>query len=466
MNTKLAAEKRLPESKVIMFAMGTFTAAIFFSLVNSYSNYYATDIAHVDPGIYGTANFIVRLLLVVAVPLMGVLVQNGRSRLGKYRMWIFYCMPIVSVCAVLCFTKVSGTPIFLALFYSLANAIASGLIGMCGNSQLSLMTVMASNDDDYRRLSTRRSQFQDISKIIFSASFLPLAILISGGGDKPNAKGFFWVALIIAILCFIGYMLTAYAGKDYDIYEYGDKVEKRRKRKSLYSLNAKEMFDSVVKNKPLIIMLFVETLKFTAFMIFISTMAYYFQYILQDFSKITPIMTIASISSLLSSLVAPLILKQLGRKNAMSLAMFCYALGALMPRVLPPNVNIFGLGFVLIYFGMSLATCSAPIMFAESADYFEHKAGLKAQGFIMSLFVFPVQIGIALSGGIVNWLLDAMGYEAGAALTAAQAVSMQNLILLLPGIMFVAALVLTLLYPLTGDRVEKIRAELAARQTA
>ena len=49
MNTKLAAEKRLPESKVIMFAMGTFTAAIFFSLVNSYSNYYATDIAHVDP---------------------------------------------------------------------------------------------------------------------------------------------------------------------------------------------------------------------------------------------------------------------------------------------------------------------------------------------------------------------------------------------------------------------------------
>ena len=44
--------------------------------------------------------------------------------------------------------------------------------------------------------------------------------------------------------------------------------------------------------------------------------------------------------------------------------------------------------------------------------------------------------------------------------------SMQNLILLLPGIMFVAALVLTLLYPLTGDRVEKIRAELAARQTA
>ncbi len=461
MSTKLAAEKKLPESKVIMFAMGTFTAAIFFSLVNSYSNFYATDMAHVDPGIYGTANFIVRLLLVVAVPIMGILVQNGRSRMGKYRMWIFICMPIVSICAVLCFTKVSGSAIFLALFYSIANAIASGLIGMCSNSQLSLMTVMAQNDHDYGRLSTRRSQFQDISKILFSATFLPLVFLIGGGND---VKGYFWVAVIIAILCFFGYMLTAHAGKDYDIYE--DMSVKKEKRKSLYALSGKEMYDSVVQNKPLIIMLIVETLKFTAFMIFISTMAYYFQYILQDFSKMTPIMTIASISSLASSLAAPLVLRQVGRKNAMGLATLCYALGALLPRMLPPNVNIFGLGFVLIYFGMSLATCSAPIMFAESADYFEHKSGLKAQGFIMSLFVFPVQIGIALSGGIVNWLLAAMGYEAGAALTAAQVVSMQNLILLLPGIMFVAAFILTLFYPLSGKRVEQIRTELAARQTA
>ena len=150
----------------------------------------------------------------------------------------------------------------------------------------------------------------------------------------------------------------------------------------------------------------------------------------------------------------------------MGLATLCYALGVLLPRTLTPNVNIFGLGFVLVYFGMSLATCSAPIMFAESADYFEHKTGLKAHGFIMSLFVFPVQIGIALSGGIVNWLLAAMGYTAGVALTAGQAVSMQNLILLLPGLMFVAAFILTLFYPLSDTHVEQIREDLDAKQTA
>ncbi|MBN1318912.1 MAG: MFS transporter [Anaerolineales bacterium] len=451
--------KWLPESKVFLFAMGTFTAAIFFSLVNSYSNYYATDIALVDPGIYGTVNLIVRLLLVVATPIFGILVQNGRSRFGKYRGWIFRTMPIVSICALLSFTKLSGSAVILALFYSIANALASGLIGISGNAQLSLMTVMSKEESDYRRLSTRRSQLQDVAKILFSLGFLPLVALI--GGSPQSETGFFWTAAIIAVLIFIGYMGTAWAGKDYDVYENASGA--REKRKPLYALTGKEMLDAVVKNSPLIVLLVTETLKFTAFMIFISTMAYYFQYILKDFSAITPILTVASISSVLSSLLAPLVMKQIGRKGAYTMALAFHLAGVLIPRMLPPNAIIFGIGFVLIYFGMSLATCSAPIMFAESGDYLEHKTGRNARGFIMSLFVFPVQIGIAVSGGAVNWILDGMGYVPGAELTAKQLASMQNLVLLIPGVMFLAGTIISILYPLMAEQVTKIRAELAAK---
>jgi Na+/melibiose symporter-like transporter len=460
--TENKAKRWLPEHKVWLFALGTFTAAIFFSLVNSYSNFYATDIALVDPGIYGTVNLIVRLLLVVATPIFGILVQNGRSQLGKYRGWIFRTMPVVSICALLSFTKLSGSAIVLALFYSIANALASGLIGISGNAQLSLMTVMSKEESDYRRLSTRRSQLQDVAKILFSLGFLPLVALI--GGNEQSATGFFWTAAIIAVLIFFGYMGTAYAGKDYDVYE--DPNAAREKRKPLYALTGKQMWDAVVKNEPLIVMLLSETLKFTGFMIFISTMAYYFQYILKDFSAITPILTVASVSSVVSSLAAPLVMKRIGRKGAYIISMAVYAAGALLPRVLPPNVITFGIGFVLIYFGMSLATCSAPIMFAESADYFEHRSGLNARGFIMSLFVFPVQIGIAVSGGAVNWMLEGMGYVPGAELSAQQLVSMQNLVLLIPGVMFLIGAGLSVLYPLAADQVAKIRAELAVKPAA
>ena len=40
-------EKRLSEKVVSAFAMGTFMASLYYSLVNSYYNFYVTDIAMV-----------------------------------------------------------------------------------------------------------------------------------------------------------------------------------------------------------------------------------------------------------------------------------------------------------------------------------------------------------------------------------------------------------------------------------
>ena len=220
------------------------------------------------------------------------------------------------------------------------------------------------------------------------------------------------------------------------------------------------MLDCVIKNPPLICMLISETLKFTAFMIFISTFAYYYQYILNDFSAITVTMTIASVVALGSSLIAPIIIKKAGSKNAGILALAFYVVGALLPRFMPPSVMMFGVGFVLIYFGMSLNACAGPIQFVNSSLYYQAKTGLNATGFIMSLYVFPIQLGIAISSGMINWLLSSMGYVAGAELVGSQLVSLQNIILLIPGLMLLAAAILVIAYPLSEKKMAEIHSKL------
>ena len=97
-------------------------------------------------------------------------------------------------------------------------------------------------------------------------------------------------------------------------------------------MTAKEMLHCVIKNPPLIYMLIAETLKFTAFMIFISTFAYYYQYILVDFSAITLTTTIASVVALGSSLIAPVIIRKMGSKNANMLALATYVIGQTFRR--------------------------------------------------------------------------------------------------------------------------------------
>lgn len=80
---------------------------------------------------------------------------------------------------------------------------------------------------------------------------------------------------------------------------------------------------------------------------------------------ITVTMTIASVVALGSSLIAPVIIKKAGSKNAGIVALVFYTVGALLPRFMPPSVTMFGVGFVLIYFGMSLNACAGPIQFVN-----------------------------------------------------------------------------------------------------
>lgn len=447
-------EKRLSEKVVSAFAMGTFMASLYYSLVNSYYNFYVTDIAMVPTDVLGTASFVVRLIFVFITPLLAAMVQNGHSRFGKYRKWIFIGVPLSVVFTILTFTKFSGSGVFLAIFYSITYTLSSGSSSLCGNAQMSLMNVMTDDPAQQRRLSTRRSQFQDIAKILFAATFLPLVALIGG---EDQGKGYHWVAVIIAVLAGIGYLCTAWSGKKYDIYDKDGVVAEEAKKEKM---TAKEMLHCVIKNPPLIYMLIAETLKFTAFMIFISTFAYYYQYILVDFSAITLTTTIASVVALGSSLIAPVIIRKMGSKNANMLALATYVIGMLLPRILPPSVGIFGVGFCIIYFGMSLNACAAPLQFVNSSLAYQAKTGKNTTGFTMSLYVFPVQLGIALSSGIANWLLSGMGYVPGATLTAAQTVSMQNIILVVPAVMLAVALIANILYPLSEKKMGEVYAKL------
>lgn len=144
-------EKKLPEIVVSAFAMGTFMASLYYSLVNSYYNFYVTDVAMVPTKLLGNASFVVRLIFVFVTPLLGALVQNGHSRFGKYRKWIFIGVPLSLVFTILTFTRFSGSGIFLAIFYSITYTLSSGASSLCGNAQMSLMNVMTDDPDQQRR---------------------------------------------------------------------------------------------------------------------------------------------------------------------------------------------------------------------------------------------------------------------------------------------------------------------------
>ena len=209
-------KSKLTFMKINAFAAGSFTVALLFGIANTYFTYFITDVALVPAAVMGSAFLVTRLIDIGWTPLLAGLMQNSRSKLGKYRSWIIYTMPNVFVFVVLCFTKISGPPVLMAilcgLFYSLwlrtagqARRCAEGANGAHGFQTPGRGCCSP----------PRAVQFENIGRILFSALTLPLIGLIGGGNE---AKGIFWVALIYAALAVVSYYITAWSGKEYDVY--------------------------------------------------------------------------------------------------------------------------------------------------------------------------------------------------------------------------------------------------------
>lgn len=438
------------------FAMGSLGVGLLFSLANTYFIYFVTDIALVPSAIMGTVFLITRVFDLCCTPVIAGIMQNTRAKCGKYRAWILYITPITSVFVILCFTKITGNPVWTAIYYGIMYLLSYGLLDKPGGAQKALMTRMASTDQERMILTSRTAQFENIGNIIFAAVALPLVALIGKGDEK---KGFFWLAVIFSIIGLAGYYMTALAGKKYDIYENAG-------GKSKTSVPAKDLFGALGQNPPLLLSMLIEACRYLGHMIFISTMAYYLKYVIGDMGAITRVTTIGTIVCFLGAIAAPFISKWLGKKNTSILAMLFYTIGLFVPRfIFEGNLAFFTVCVCMIYFGLALQTCAGIVMYSKTADYYENKTGIKAHGFIMSVYVWPVEIGIALSVPVVGWLLNAIGYVPDVQLNAAQLIGLQNLVLLVPGTLCLLGVVLACVHPLSEKRLRKIEKELRAKRT-
>lgn len=451
---------RLSHGKIFEFALGSFGVGLVFSLANTYFIYFATDVALVPAGVMALVFTITRIFDFCCTPIIAGFIQNGRFKRGKYRSWILYLVPITSFFTIFCFTRITGNPYVVALYYAVMYLLAYGLLDKPGAAQRALMTRMASNDAERMSLTARTAQFEQAGNIVFSLICLPLVALF-GQGDE--ARGFQWVAILFAAAALIGYYATAHAGKKYDIY-YDDSAAGQNAAKA-DTLSAKECAKAVFHNPPMICSMLIEVFRYLAFMIYVSTMAYYFKWVIGDFTALTKIATASTIVCFISSLVAPKLSKLLGKKNSSILAMGLFSLGLLLPRFFfEGNLVVYGFCICLGYFGAALQVCVGIVMYSKAADYYQWKTGVKAHGFIMSMYVLPVEIGIAMSTVVIGIILKVINYDPTAqVLTAPQLTGVKNLVLLIPGILFAVATLIAALHPLSEKRLKAMHDDMRKR---
>lgn len=191
------APHKLTWTEKLGYASGDVASCMYFSIFMNFLAYYYTDVFGISAAAFGTMIFAVRTYDWIKDPIMGVIADRTKSRMGKYRPWLLWMVVPYMIMGVLTFTTFDLSPtgklvyayttyIVLLMVYTMINVPYSALMG-----------VMTANSAERTTLSSFRFAGAAFANIVVSATLLYLVAFFGKGNDQ---RGFTLTLVVYALI--------------------------------------------------------------------------------------------------------------------------------------------------------------------------------------------------------------------------------------------------------------------------
>lgn len=389
--------------------------------------FYFTDVAGLSAAFVGTIFLAARIIDAVTDPMMGVIVDNTRSKFGKFRPWIVIGTMLNAIVLVGLFSThmFEGTTLYI---YAAAAYILWGLT----------YTIM---DIPYwsmiPALSSERQEREKL--VVWPRLFASLAWFITGTyglhivgelGNGNQGDGFFNVAMLIAVLFVMSAFLIARNVKEKAAPANAKPAEK---------FSFKDVLTIIGKNDQLKALIGT-VLSFQIANLLVGGFAiYYFSYALGNAELFPVYMAVAGAAEVAGVFLFPRIAAFLPRKLLWPIAcgfpvLSCVLL-LVMGFVAPANAIMIGMAGAAIKFGVGIANALQTVMLADVVDYGEHKTGRRSESVIFSVQTMLVKFAGAAGGFIVGVGLSVVGYVPNVEQSASTIMGLEFMMIGLPAIM-------------------------------
>lgn len=438
-------------SDVLKYSFGGMGSNLAFFLVMSYLTFFYTDIFGISSYVVATLMLVSRFIDAFTDPIMGMLGDNTRSKMGKYRPWIIFGAPVLGLLVFLLFTapEMSAT---MKVVYAYVIYILYSLASTVVNIPYHALTPVISKDPQQRTvIVTWKQGMGTVSQFIITILALPLVELFGGG-----KQGWAIYGALIGILTTVSFWICAWGGKKYD--KVDETVSKEK-------FNFKENIQLITKNKPMLMLMIAFGTDVLANATYSAVNMYYFKYVLGRVDLVAPVATAILIGEIVSLPFLPFLSKLLGKKRL-------YWFGSLL-SILPlavmwikPTAPVIILMSMMGAFGFMsrIPSNMGWAMLPECSDYAEWKYGKRGDGLLSSSLTFINKFGMAIGGFIASFFLGLVGFVAN----QDQSEVVLNMIVFLrfgmPILGYIASLISMHFYEITSEKYEEIRKDLDKRQ--
>ncbi len=290
----------------IGYGVGAIGLDLSYGMFYSYLSYYLSSVLGLKEGFLLLLTPLARIWDGVNDPIMGTIVDNTKTKMGKYRPWILIGALSNAIVLSLLFTSfgMSGTKlyIYIAVMY-----ILWGMTNTTADIPYWSMVPSFTNDPKDRNLvATVARTFSGLGQGIITVLTPIILPLLSSGmtTDKGySAAGFSRWAIICGVFLVIFAVICVLSTKERNVVYNNSKF------------SFKQMFKVIGTNDQLIVFMIFAMLSNAGWYLTSGTAVYYFTDVLGDSTKQSLFSMIGAVGSVLGLLVIPILEKKLSTRT-------------------------------------------------------------------------------------------------------------------------------------------------------
>lgn len=407
------------------YGIGALGKDFAVSIIYVYLMFYYTDVVGLPAAFVGTLFLFARIIDAVTDPMMGMIVDNTRSRFGKFRPWILIGTLVNATFLILVFSTHMFEGAWLYAYAIVTYILWGVTYTVMDIPYWSMFPALSSDRAEREKLVVWPRLFAAVAWWVMGTYGL-MAVGFFGGEDR----GYGFVILTVVITGF--FLCTS-------LVTVTNVKEKVAASTSVDKFGLKDVLNILSQNDQLKA-LFGCVLFFNLAIHLIGGIAiYYFTYAIGKEELFATFMFASGAAEVLGIFLFPHLSRALPRKFMWFLAcgfpvICCLVLG-FAAFAFPENIILVGVAGACLKFGFGIANGLATVMLADVVDYGEHKTGKRSESIIFSVQTVLVKGAGALAGFFTGVGLSIVGYQANVQQTEETIWGIRTLMIATPFIM-------------------------------
>lgn len=426
--------------KVMAYGLGSLGNNMIYAFIATYLLVFYTEVFGIGANLIAIMFLVARIWDGLNDPIMGIIVDNTKTRWGRFRPYLLFVPFIMAITTVLCFLNPDLSDRG-KLIYAYITYIAWGMSFTAMDIPYWSMSAAITQDPVVRnKVVMVPRTLAMVGFLIVNVLTLPLVKLTGSWTTVAIIYSFFAVVFTLVTFFFVEERVSV----------------KREKRQTL-----KDVLGLFKANKPLRMLIYSMLILEGVNAIRLAMTYYYLRYNLGSEDVIPIFLGLYLLMNVVGALAAPIIAKATGKKTV---AIVSIALTTIT------SVGMFltgygTLGFIFLWniigaIAMGASNIVMTSMIADCVEYGQWKTGNRAEGMVFSTNIFKTKLASALGGALGAYALHWAGYIPDVAQTKETLDIIHLSFTLIPGIIAGISLIPILKYDLTEKKYKEILAEL------